>query len=36
MTQSKKRKFMLLAVILGALLLVALGTVLFNRVSIAL
>lgn len=33
MTQSKKRKFMLLAVILGALLLVALGTVLFNRVS---
>lgn len=32
MTQSKKRKFMLLAVILGALL-VALGTVLFNRVS---
>lgn len=32
MTQRKKRKFMLLAAILGALL-VALGTVLFNRVS---
>ena len=33
MTQRKKRKFMLLAAILGALLLVALGTVLFNRVG---
>ena len=33
MTQNKKRKFMLLAAILGALLLVALGTVLFNRVG---
>lgn len=33
MTQNKKGKFMLLAAILGALLLVALGTVLFNRVG---